>query len=57
MVMIKHKRSRRLLAIALVVAGGLLMWLAPEATAGVVLLAVGVVLEIAGIALERHAAG
>jgi len=30
------------------------MWLAPEVTAGVVLLVIGVALEITGIALERR---
>jgi len=54
---IKNKRSRRLLVIALLVAGGLLMWLAPEAPAGIALLVAGVVLEIAGITLERRAKG
>jgi len=38
----------------LVVIGGLLMWLAPEAWFGVVLLTAGVALEIAGITLEHR---
>jgi hypothetical protein len=57
MALIKNKRSRRLLALALVVAGGLLIWLAPETAPGIALLVAGVILEIAGIALERRAGG
>ena len=44
----------------LVVTGALLMWLAPASTfgarsaAGAVLLAMGIVLELIGIALERR---
>ena len=49
------KRSRRVLAIFLVVLGGVLLFLAPEMWAGLVLLALGVVIELAGIALERRA--
>jgi hypothetical protein len=49
------KRSRRVLAGFLVVLGGLLIFLAPEMWAGLVLLALGVVIELAGIALERKA--
>lgn len=55
MILIKNKRVRRGIGLALVIAGGLLMWLAPEeATMGVVLLAAGVLLEIVGIALEQR---
>lgn len=54
---IKNKRARRLLVLALLVGGGLLMWLAPEVSAGVALLIAGLVLEIAGITLERRAGG
>lgn len=55
MILIKNKRVRRGIGLALVLAGGLLMWLAPEeATMGVILLAAGVLLEIAGIALEQR---
>lgn len=49
------KRSRRILAGFLVVLGGVLLFLAPEMWAGLVLLALGVVIELAGIALERKA--
>lgn len=49
------KRSRRALAGFLVVLGGVLLFLAPEMWFGVVLLALGVLIELAGIALERKA--
>jgi uncharacterized membrane protein HdeD (DUF308 family) len=51
---------RRSVGIFLVVAGALLMWLAPASTfgvrsvAGAVLLTTGIVLELIGIALERR---
>jgi hypothetical protein len=51
--MFKKQRSRRVLAIVLVVVGGVLMALAPEMWIGLLLLALGVVIELAGIALER----
>ena len=54
MILIRNKRLRRVTGLILVIGGGLLMWLAPEVTAGVVLLIAGVVLEIAGITLERR---
>lgn len=53
--MLKKPRSRHALAIFLVVLGGVLMVLAPEIWAGLVVLALGVVVELAGIALERRA--
>jgi hypothetical protein len=39
----------------LVVLGGVLMYLAPEMWAGLAVLALGVVIELTGIALERKA--
>jgi hypothetical protein len=51
--MLKKQRSRRVLATVLVVVGGVLMALAPEMWIGLLLLALGVVIELAGIALER----
>lgn len=48
-----RKRSRRVLAVFLVVLGGVLMYLAPEIWAGLAVLGLGVVVELAGIALER----
>ena len=53
--MLRKRRTRRVLAIGLVVLGGLLMALAPEIWAGLVVLALGVVVELAGIALEHKA--
>jgi len=53
--MLRKRRSRRVLAVFLVVLGGVLMVLAPEIWAGLVVLVLGVVIELAGIALERKA--
>ena len=47
-------KPRRLLAGALVVLGAVLMFAAPETPSGLVLIAVGVVIEIVGIMLERR---
>ncbi len=52
--MLKNPRTRRSLAIGLIVVGGLLILLAPEVWAGVVMLALGVVIEVIGIALEHR---
>lgn len=53
MVFVRNKTLRRAIGLSLVVLGALLMWLAPEVIAGIVLLAAGVILEIVGITLER----
>lgn len=53
--MVSKQRSRRVLAMILVVLGGVLMVLAPEIWAGLVVLGLGVAIELAGIALERRA--
>jgi hypothetical protein len=53
--MLRKQRTRRGLAIGLVILGGALMALAPEIWAGLVVLALGVVVELAGIALEHKA--
>ena len=58
--MVRNRRLRRASAAALIVAGALIMWLAPAspegpALAGTVLLLAGAVLEILGIALEHGA--
>lgn len=53
--MLKNRRPRRAVAISLVIAGGLLMALAPEIWEGLIVLALGVGIELAGIALERKA--
>ena len=61
--MLRRKKLRRSIGAILVVAGALLMLLAPESTFGVrsgtglLLLAAGIVLELAGIALERRSPG
>ena len=52
--LIRHKSLRRALGAVLVGAGAVLMWLAPEVWSGVLLLATGIALEIAGIALEHR---
>ncbi|MDP2241983.1 MAG: hypothetical protein Q8K18_17750 [Burkholderiales bacterium] len=54
MFLVKNKRLRRITGLALMAGGGLLLWLAPEAGVGIVLLVAGVVLEIVGITLERR---
>jgi hypothetical protein len=53
--MLRKRRSRRVAATFLVVLGGVLMYLAPEMWTGLVLLVLGVIVELAGIALERKA--
>lgn len=53
--MLRKRRTRRGLAIGLVVLGGVLIFLAPEIWAGLAVLALGVAVELAGIALERKA--
>lgn len=53
--MIRKRRARRILALALAGLGGVLMYLAPGDFAGLVLLVSGIVVELAGIALERKA--
>jgi hypothetical protein len=53
--MLRKRRLRRATALLLVVLGGILIYLAPGDFAGIVLLVTGVVVELAGIALERKA--
>jgi len=53
--MLNKRRPRRILAGVLIVLGGVLMYLAPEIWAGLAVLALGVVIELIGIALERNA--
>lgn len=50
----RYRTVRRTVGVVLVVAGGVLMWLAPEARVGLTLLVAGILLEIAGIALEHR---
>lgn len=51
--MTKYPRIRRASAVIMVVLGAILMFLAPEAWPGALLLTLGVILELAGIALEK----
>ncbi len=52
--MLKNPRTRRALAIALIVVGGVLIFLATEVWAGAVMLSLGVVIEVIGITLEHR---
>lgn len=52
--MLRKRRLRRSAAVSLIVLGGALIYLAPGDMTGRVLLAAGIVLELAGIALERR---
>ncbi len=51
--MIRNPRIRRAGAMIMVILGAILMLLAPEVWQGALLLALGVVVELVGIALER----
>lgn len=53
--MLKNPRIRRASAVIMVVLGAILMFLAPEAWPGALVLILGVVLELAGFALEHKA--
>jgi uncharacterized membrane protein HdeD (DUF308 family) len=52
--MIRNRRVRRLVALALIVLGIVLLLLAPSVRYGLIAFALGVVLELAGIAIERQ---
>lgn len=51
--MLRNRTTRRLASGLLIALGAVLMFLATEVWAGVLLLVAGLALEIAGIALER----
>ena len=53
--MSKNTRTRRTGALILVVLGATMMLLAPEVWQGALLLALGVIIELVGITLERKA--
>lgn len=53
--MANNIRARRASAVIMIVLGAILMLLAPEIWAGLLLLVLGVVLELAGIALGHKA--
>lgn len=58
--MLKRKKLRRTVGVSLVIAGGLLMWLAPApafsslSAVGLFVLLAGIVLEAIGITLEHR---
>lgn len=52
--MIRNRKLRRGLAGVLVVAGALLMLLSPSVSLGLMAFGLGVVLELAGLAIERR---
>ena len=52
--MLRKPHLRRPLAALFVMAGALMMFLAPETWAGALLLALGVAIELIGIALKRR---
>ncbi len=47
-------KLRRIIAVCLVVLGGVLIFFAPETFGGFILIALGVVIEIVGIYLEHR---
>ena len=51
---IKNMKLRRIIAICLVVLGGVLIYFATETIGGVALIAIGVLTEIVGIYLEKR---
>lgn len=53
--MLRKRKLRRAMGALLVLAGALLMWLAPESLSGAVLLAAGIALEAIGLGLEHRA--
>ena len=53
--MIKNTRIRRTGALIMVALGAVLMFLAPEVWQGALLLGLGVLIELVGIALEHNA--
>jgi len=50
---IGNRPLRRSIAVVLIVAGALLMWLAPPVWVGAIAMAFGILLEAIGIAMER----
>ena len=46
--------SRRFLVLACLAVGGLLMFLAPDTWAGILLLGLGILIEVVGMALSRR---
>jgi drug/metabolite transporter (DMT)-like permease len=52
--MLRNRRLRRVLGATLLLAGALLMLFSPSVEIGLMAFALGVVLELAGLALERR---
>ena len=52
--LLRKPHLRRPLAALLVIAGALVMFLAPETWAGVLLLALGITIEVIGITLKHR---
>ncbi|HEX2530097.1 MAG TPA: hypothetical protein VHK70_01350 [Burkholderiaceae bacterium] len=53
--MFKHPRARRTLSVVLIIAGGILIFLAPEnAWIGTVLALLGIIIELIAIALGHN---
>jgi hypothetical protein len=52
--MIRNRRVRRIVALALIALGIVLLLLAPSVHYGLIAFALGVVLELAGITIERQ---
>ena len=55
--MLKNRGLRRAIAVVLLLLGGLLMLFSPSVQIGLLAFALGVVLELAGLALERRDRG
>jgi hypothetical protein len=49
-----HRRARRVVAVVLMVVGGALMALSPDVGAGLAAFALGLLLELVGLALEHR---
>lgn len=52
--MIRNPRMRRAITVIMMALGAILMFLAPEVWQGALVLALGVILEFIGIALEHR---
>lgn len=48
------KTLRRAAGVFLVLLGGLMMWLSPEALGGALVMGAGIALELVGLSLERR---
>ena len=55
--MIRNRRTRRIAEAVLMVLGGALLLLAPSVHFGLIAFALGIVLELVGLALERRGPG